>query len=289
MQHGEGLALGGLLGVVVALLVAAAAGLLHLEVVAHALGGEVGAGRDLARAEVGLCARVQHGIAEVDVVDQHHRLLLVALVGHHVVDVHDVALRLQRVAALHQHVGAKDLRLVHLAAHADHALVALVFDGRAHLLGGDVAHRAVQAQGLAVVHTGSAAVGDSAGGHHAAAELLQEARSAVLLEQVGRADAHLVGQADVDALVGQVGDVQAAIRQQGHFQIAAVLQIEGAQAPGRAIVVDVILEAAERIDVVAFLAKFVFLGFLHIYILHKRHCARKYTTYIIEKAPRAVN
>ena len=51
--------------------------------------------------------------------------------------------------------------------------------------------------------------------------------------------------------------------QQGQLQVAAVLQIEGAQATGRAVVVDVILEAAERVDVVALFTKLVFLRFLH--------------------------
>ena len=200
-------------------------------------------------------------------------------------DVQHVALGLQREAALHQHVGAKDLRLVHLAAHADHALVALVFDGRAHLLGGDVAHRAMQTQRLSIVHARSAAVGDAAGGQHAAVELLQKARCAVLLEQIGRADAHLVVQADVDALVGEGGDVQAAVGQQGQLQVAAILQIEGAQAAGRAVVVDVILEAAERVDVVALLAELVLLGFLHIYCLHERHILRKSFHIYYRKCP----
>ena len=87
--------------------------------------GEVGARFHLAGAEIDPRARIQHGVAEVDVIDQHHRLGRVTLVDHGIADVQNVALGFEREVALHQHVGGKDLGLMYLAGYAEHALVAL--------------------------------------------------------------------------------------------------------------------------------------------------------------------
>ena len=248
----------------VALLLAADFRGLHQVVVVHALRGKFGARLHLFGGEIGPRALVQHGIAEVDVIHQHQRRGGKALILHHVVNVQLVALGVQCEAAGHQHVGAEYLRLAHLAGHAQHLVVALVVLPGRDAKGGQVVKGPVQAQRAAlVVGTRGPGIGHAAGGQHAGVELLQEAVGPLLLIQIGRAHAHLVQQADVDALVGQIRDVHAAVGQNRQLNAPSVFQLQRPDAPGRAVVEHIVPDAAQRGRISAPHAQRVFLGFLH--------------------------
>lgn len=171
---------------------------------------------------------LQQGIAEVEVVEQHIRLVLGLKIREHVVQADDAAVQLRLNGAADGQVPAVHLRLVYLAAGTQQIPLAVPVGLGTEILRRDVGDAAVRRE-LAAVRGVAADIAETAGHEHAARPLLGEfpVRRA---EGLRRGQAVFALEAQIDALVAQIEQIHAPVRNDREAQTRRVVEFRDGNA-----------------------------------------------------------